>query len=68
MTYTDPIEDTIVDAIVTSLDRAYKLNAKDQIAIYQEFREWLDDSKNLHEIIIFNGSMQKNIWDNTFKK
>ena len=41
----------IADSMTLLMDRSNKLNAKDQRAIGQEFREWLKDGYCFDEIL-----------------
>ena len=47
------IEEMIADSMTIIMDRSNKLNRKDQIAIGQEFREWLKEGCILDELLIF---------------
>tara|TARA_B100001250_G_scaffold377805_1_gene367174 strand:+ start:2356 stop:2523 length:168 start_codon:yes stop_codon:yes gene_type:complete len=44
-------EETIADSMTLLMDRCNKLSTQDQIAIVQEFREWLNEGCNLDELL-----------------
>ena len=52
------IEEIIADSMTLLMDRSEKLNAKDQRAIGQEFREWLKDGFIADELL----TITKNIY------
>ena len=45
------IEELIADSMTGLLIRAERLNQFDQVAISQEFREWLNEGVRLQEVL-----------------
>ena len=48
------IEDLIADSMTLLLTRAQKLPKKERLAIAQEFREWLNGSCKVEDILILD--------------
>tara|TARA_B100000965_G_C19308950_1_gene633677 strand:+ start:212 stop:379 length:168 start_codon:yes stop_codon:yes gene_type:complete len=46
------IDELIADSMTLLMDRSNSLNTQDQIAIGQEFREWLKEGLSFDEILI----------------
>ena len=53
------IEDLISSSLTEILKRSLTLNRKDQIAIHQEFKEWIHGETNEEEIWIIVCSINK---------
>ena len=51
MNYSEDIEELIADSITGLMIRAELLNELDQVAISDEFREWLDDGVMLEDVL-----------------
>tara|TARA_B100000214_G_C23780862_1_gene541290 strand:- start:78 stop:257 length:180 start_codon:yes stop_codon:yes gene_type:complete len=51
MVHFNDIEEIMADSLTLLMDRSNKLNAKDQKAIGEEFREWLKDGLNSDEVL-----------------
>ena len=51
MSKTDDIEELIADSITGLMIRAEKLNDQDQLAISEEFREWLNDGVRIEDVL-----------------
>ena len=45
------IEELIADSMTGLMIRAEKLNELDQLAISEEFREWLNDGVRIEEVL-----------------
>ena len=52
------IEDLITDSLTDILKRALSLERKDQIAISQEFKEWLNGVTKEEDIWVINNSIK----------
>ena len=50
----DHIEDLISSSLSKILERSMTLDRKDQIAIYQEFKEWIHGDKKEEDIWIID--------------
>ena len=48
------IEDLISSSLTEILERSMTLNRKDQIAIYQEFKEWIHGDNNEEDIWVID--------------
>ena len=48
------VEELIADSITLLLSRAQKLPKRESLAIAQEFREWLNGSCKIEEILILD--------------
>ena len=48
------VEELIADSMTLLLIRAQKLPKRERLAIAQEFREWLNNSFNLEDILILD--------------
>ena len=48
------VEDLIVDSMTLLLIRAQKLPKRERLAIAQEFREWLNGSCRVEDILILD--------------
>ena len=51
MSHTEDIEELIADSMTGLLIRSERLNELDQIAISQEFREWLNEGVRLEDVL-----------------
>ena len=49
--HSQDIEELIADSMTGLMIRAESLNEFDQLAISQEFREWLDDGVRLADVL-----------------
>ena len=52
MTGNSDLEEMIADSMTLLMNRSSTLNTQDQIAIGQEFREWLKEGCMLDELLI----------------
>ena len=48
------IEDLISSSLTEILERSMTLNKRDQIAIYQEFKEWIDGNTQEEDIWVID--------------
>ena len=51
MIHSQDIEELIADSMTGLMIRAERLNEFDQLAISQEFREWLNDGVRLEDVM-----------------
>ena len=51
MSKTDDIEELIADSITGLMIRAERLNKQDQLAISEEFREWLNEGVMIEDVL-----------------
>ena len=51
MSHSQDIEELIADSMTGLMIRAEKLNEFDQLAISEEFREWLNEGVRIEEIL-----------------
>ena len=54
MDHIPDIEEIIADSMTLLMDRSNNLNTEDQIAIGQEFREWLREGCCIDELLMVN--------------
>tara|TARA_B100000965_G_C19080156_1_gene535931 strand:- start:312 stop:488 length:177 start_codon:yes stop_codon:yes gene_type:complete len=47
----EDIEELIADSMTGLMIRAEKLNDQDQLAISEEFREWLNDGVRIEDVL-----------------
>ena len=52
------VEELIVDSMTLLLIRAQKLPKEERLAIAQEFREWLNGSGKVEEILILDARIK----------
>ncbi len=58
MSHLQDIEELIADSMTGLMIRAERLNAFDQLAISEEFREWLDEGVSIEDVLKL-GSLKK---------
>ena len=51
MSKTDDIEELIADSMTGLMIRAERLNKQDQLAISEEFREWLNEGVMIEDVL-----------------
>ncbi len=51
MSHTQDIEELIADSMTGLMIRAERLNELDQLAISEEFREWLNEGVRLEDVL-----------------
>ena len=51
MSHNQDLEELIADSMTALMIRAERLNEIDQLAISQEFREWLDEGVRLQDVL-----------------
>ena len=51
MSHSPDIEELIADSMTGLMIRAERLNECDQLAISEEFREWLDEGVRLDDVL-----------------
>ncbi len=51
MSHSQDIEELIADSMTGLMIRAERLNAFDQLAISEEFREWLNEGVRLEDVL-----------------